>query len=146
MVTVLKYQRDWVRVRKRDRRRGLPSLLPRFRLAFYHLFFNPHPISLIFQDFIYQFNIISTNEGNAVNNHFTHTHCELSNSARMPEKYRLLWNLEDRRHAFLFQFLAVEIFLQYKSSLTHLLGRRIYRRTNSRYFYERKSTFAKCRL
>ena len=31
MVTVLKYQRYWARVRKRDRRRGLPSLLPRFR-------------------------------------------------------------------------------------------------------------------
>ena len=31
MVTVLKYQRYWARVRKRDRRRGLLSLLPRFR-------------------------------------------------------------------------------------------------------------------
>ena len=31
MVTVLKYQRYWARVRKRDRRRGLPSLLPRYR-------------------------------------------------------------------------------------------------------------------
>ena len=31
MVPVLKYQRYWARVRKHDRRRGLPSLLPRFR-------------------------------------------------------------------------------------------------------------------